>query len=143
MQHVEVTRQFAAPIERVFDRYTDHVSWTQWAGLGKVVLARQGVPAPNGVGCVRAITTAGVGVHEEVLEFEPPKRMTYRVVKGAVPMKDHLGEVLFQSENGGTRVTWRCQFNSKIPGLGGVQRWFITRLFRTALEGLARDLAVP
>ena len=142
MVHVEVKRHYAAPPEVVFDRYTDHVSWTQWSGMGKVTLARKGDPPPNGVGCVRSIKTAGVGVEEEVLTFERPRRMTYQIVRGLVPMKDHLGEVLFAPEDGGTLVTWRCRFNSVIPGMGGAQRWFITRLFRAALEGLAKDLAV-
>jgi hypothetical protein len=105
-----------------------------------VTLARQGKPTPNGVGCIRLIRTAGVGVQEEVLSFDRPRRMTYSLIRGPVPMKDHLGEVLFEPADGGTRVTWRCRFNSMIPGMGGAQRWFITRLFRTALEGLAKDL---
>ena len=117
------------------------MSWQEWAGIGRVHLAREGVPAPNGVGCVRVISTAGVGVHEVVLAFERPRRMTYSLIKGPVPMKDHFGEVLFEAENGGTRVTWRCQFNSIIPGLGGLQQRFISRLFRQVLEGLGRDLA--
>jgi hypothetical protein len=66
--------------------------------------------------------------------------MTYQIIRGPMPMKDHLGEVIFEPKDGGTRVTWRCRFNSMIPGMGGVQRWFITRLFRNALEGLAKDL---
>ena len=141
VQHVEVQQHIAAPIERVWARYSDHVSWTEWARFGRVRLAREGVPAPNGVGAVRAISSAGVTVEEEVLSWDPPHRMTYRIVRGGLPIADHLGEVLFASENGGTRVTWRCQFTSRVPGLGGVFRAFITNLFRRALRRLARDLA--
>ena len=140
MQRVEVQQRIAAPIETVWDRYTDHVSWTDWAGLGRVRLAREGVPPPNGVGCVREISSAGVAVYEEVLSFERPRRMTYRVVRGGLPIRDHLGEVLFEPCDEGTLVTWRCQFDSRIPGLGGVFRLVITRLFRNALRELARRL---
>lgn len=140
MQHVEVVKTIDAPVETVWDRYTDHVSWTKWAGLGRVRLAKEGVPAPNGVGCVRVFSNAGVEVHEEVLTFEAPRRMTYRVVKGGLPLKDHLGEALFEPQGDSTRIVWRCRFNSKIPGLGGLFRFFITRVFRNALEGLARSL---
>jgi hypothetical protein len=73
-----------------------------------------------------------------VLEFEPPRRMTYRVVSGGLPMKDHLGEVLFEPDGAGTRVVWRCRFASRIPGLGGLQQRLVTRFFRAALDGLAR-----
>ena len=140
MQYVEVKRVIDAPIDAVWARYTDHVSWTEWAGLGKVTLDRQGDPPPNGVGCVRAISSGGVKVVEEVLSFEPPRRMTYRIVRGGLPIKDHLGEVDFEPHGDRTLVTWRCRFDSKIAGLGGLFRFFITRLFRNALEGLVKDL---
>ena len=56
-------------------------------------------------------------------------------------MTDHLGEVLFESRDGGTDVTWRCRFRSRVPGLGGLIRLGIGRVFRGALRGLERDLA--
>lgn len=141
MQHVEVQQLIGAPVQRVWDQYTDHVSWTDWAGLGRVRLEREGVPTPNGVGCVRAISSVGVSVYEEVLSFDPPRRMTYRIVRGGLPIKDHFGEVVFEPREGGTLVTWRCQFDSRIPGLGGVFRAVITRLFRNGLRGLAQRLS--
>ena len=140
MQQVEVTHHFRAPIERVWARYTDHVSWSQWAGLGKVKLAREGVPAPNGVGCVREFAAGGMGLQEEVLSFEPPHRMTYRIARRGWPMADHFGEVSFAPRDGGTDVTWRCRFRSQVPGIGGLMRAGITRTFSRALRGLERDL---
>ena len=140
MQHVEVVRTINAPVQAVWDRYTDHVSWSEWAGFGTVRLEREGRPPPNGVGCVRVFSNAGLKVvYEEVISFEPPRRMTYRIVRGPVPVKDHRGEVLFEPSDGGTRITWRCQFDSKVPGLGKLFRRIITRMFRNALEGLARE----
>jgi uncharacterized protein YndB with AHSA1/START domain len=139
MQHVRVEHVIRAPVEQVWDRYTDHRSWTDWAGLGTVTIDREGVPPPNGVGCVRAISNLGVRVLEEVLSFERPHRMTYRVVRGGLPIKDHLGEVVLTPHQQGTLVTWQCRFNSKIPGLGGVFRIFIARLFRNALRGLGHQ----
>ncbi len=142
MQNVEVTRTIDAPVQTVWDRYTDHLSWSEWAGLGKVQLEREGTPPPNGVGCVRVFSNAGLKtVYEEVLSFEPPRRMTYRIVRGPVPIRDHLGEVLFEPTDAGTRITWRCQFESTIPGLGGLFRLLIARVFRNALAGLARVLS--
>lgn len=144
MQHVEVRKLIQAPLENVWDRYTDHVSWTRWAGLGNCRLEREGVPAPNGVGAVRAFSRFGItAVHEEVILFEPPRRMVYRIVRGGGPIGDHEGEVLFEPRDGGTLVTWRCRFNSKIPGLGSLIRAGITRVFGAALAGLAKDLRGP
>jgi uncharacterized protein YndB with AHSA1/START domain len=139
VEQVEVRRRIAGEPQAVFDAYTDHVSWSEWAGVGPARLAREGVPAPNGVGCVRVLGSGLTAVHEEVLCFEPPKRMTYKIVKGFAVIRDHFGEVEFEPYGGGTLVTWRCRFASRVPGLGGVLRRAVTRLFTKALEGLAEQ----
>lgn len=138
MPSVEVERHFDAPIEDVWKVYTDHAGWSAWAGFSKSWLEVEGREDRNGTGAVRAFGSGGVTAYEEVLEFDPPKRMTYRVVRGGLPMKNHLGEVVLSREDGGTRLTWRCRFDSKVPGLGGLMKFFVTRVFRGALEGLAR-----
>ncbi len=104
MRRVEVDRLFPHPTGRVFQRYTDHVGWSEWAGLGRVRLTREGAPDRNGVGAVRAFSVAP-GLREEVTVFEPPAagasspaRMEYRVTRGPVPMADHRGEVIFTPE---------------------------------------------
>lgn len=140
MQHVEVQHQFRQPLERVWARYTDHATWGAWAGLGPVRLAQLGTPPPNGVGCVREFSAGGTRTQEQVLTYEPPHRFTYTVIRSPLPMRDHLGEVVFTARDGGTLVTWRCRFESRIPGLGGLMRLMIARLFRNALRGLERDL---
>ena len=66
VQRVVAKKLIAAPRQAVWDLYADHVSWSRWAGLGKVSLERIGDPAPNGVGCVRVISRAGFKVREEV-----------------------------------------------------------------------------
>ena len=136
MQEIEVDRRYDASPQAVWDVYTDHTGWSDWAGFGRVSLEVPGNPHRNGVGAVRLFARGGL--REQVLDFDPPKRMTYRIVGGGGPMLDHLGEVTFEPDAGGTRVEWRCRFNSRIPGLGAPMRWFITRMFRNALESLAR-----
>ena len=137
VEQLEVRRHIAGTPQAVFDAYTDHVSWTEWAGFGPARLSREGVPAPNGVGAVRVIGPALSAAHEEILSFEPPKRMTYTIVKGFPLIRDHFGEVDFEPEGDGTRVTWRCRFESRVPFLGGVIRRALTRMFGRALDGLA------
>ena len=138
MQQVEVERRFSAPPQAVWDVYTDHARWSEWAGFARSWLEVEGRPDRNGSGAVRAFGSGPVRAFEEVLDFEPPKRMTYRLVRGGLPLRDHLGEVVFEPDGDGTRVVWRCRFESKLPGLGGLLRVAVTRVFRQALEGLAR-----
>jgi len=138
MHTVEVTRTFSAKPEQVWKVYTDHAGWSAWSGMTHSSLEVQGKPHKNGTGAVRCLGSRGMNIFEEILDFEPPRRMTYRVVKERLGMKNHLGEVLFEPSGNGTKITWRCRFDSKIPGLGPVMRVLITRVFRTALDGLAR-----
>lgn len=139
MQRVEVRHTFAAPPQAVWDRYTDHASWAEWAGIVRSWLEVEGTPDRNGSGAVRGLGPPPFTVFEEVRDFEPPKRMTYNIVRGLVPFKNHQGEVLFEPEGAGsTRVTWRCHFDSKIPGLGWLLERALSGFFRRVLRGLER-----
>jgi len=143
MQHVEVVRRLPQPPERVWEVYTDHGSWREWAGFQRSWLEREGEPDRNGVGAVRGFGSGPVDVFEEVLEFEAPRRMVYAVVRGGLPMKNHRGEVQLEPSDGGTRVVWRCRFEPRVPGTGWLLRLAVTRVFRQALAGLARRLQEP
>lgn len=140
MQQVEVARRFPVLPERVWEVYTDYARWSEWAGFPKSWLEREGDTERNGSGAVRGFSGAGISLYEQVLEFDPPKHMTYRIVRGGFPLRNHLGEVRLEPVGEGTLVTWRCQFDSAIPGLGGLLRRGIERVFRNALAGLARRL---
>ncbi|MFO0592077.1 MAG: SRPBCC family protein [Polyangiaceae bacterium] len=138
-EFVEVERVFDHPIERVFERYTDHEDWTRWAGFGRVTLAREGTPVRHGLGSVRAFSAAP-GLHEEVTRFEPPRLQEYTVTAGPVPFSAHHGVVKFESEGKGTRIRWRVSFIPKLPGTGWLLRTTLSLLFRRLLKRFARHL---
>ena len=139
MQEVVVRKRIPAARQAVWDIYTDHVSWSRWAGIGGVRLTREGKPVRDGVGCVRRITSGGVSVDEEVIGFEPPQLLTYRVIRGGLPIMNHLGEVRFADSGNETTIEWRCRFDSRVPGAGIVFKAIITQVFRRVLAGLARQ----
>jgi uncharacterized protein YndB with AHSA1/START domain len=135
MEHVEVTHDFKALPEEVWQVYTDHARWREWAGTPGSRLVREGNEERNGSGAVRAF--AG-GMREEILDFEPPRRMTYAIRAGFFPIRDHQGEVRLERMPSGTRVTWTCRFEPIIPGTGALLRWFIQNMFARSLAGLER-----
>jgi uncharacterized protein YndB with AHSA1/START domain len=140
MHEIEVTQQVAAPPERVFALYTDHVGWAKWAGVKEVVLRQTGDPPPNGLGAIRVIRAGGMAIEEEVTAFAPPNRMEYRLVAGA-PVRDHQGIVLFEPDGAGTRVTWSIRFRPLVPGTGWLLRAALARSVRDVLAKLAAKLA--
>ena len=132
-QRVEVEHFYPAVPEAVWAVYSDHARWSEWSGLAGSRLIEPGHPDPNGVGAVRGFVGR---TREEIISFDPPKRMTYRLIGGLLPITNHLGEVTFEPQGGGTLVRWRCEFDSRVPGLGGPFQRMIRGMFERALVGL-------
>src|SRR6185436_4442655 len=109
MPEIFMRQRFEAPPERVFALLTDHVGFGR--ALGEDIrLERQGVPPPNGLGAVRAIHARGLTIREEVIGWEVPRAMDYRVVSGA-PLQNHRGEIRIVPDGTGARLDYRIRFD--------------------------------
>ena len=109
-----INRTVNAPVERVFDKLTDHRAYAQMTPMRKSTLDREGTPAPNGVGAVRRLALAGPPIVEEVVGYERPTFFAYKAVKG-LPVSEHLGEVRLRDVGGRTEMTYTVSFTAKIP----------------------------
>ena len=136
MHEIRIQGEVPAPPQRVWDLYTDHCGWEKWAGVREVVLRQPGNPAPNGVGASRVLRSRGIAVEEEVIAFEPPRRMVYRLVAGA-PIRNHQGEVRFSPSATGTLVEWTVRFDPLIPFTGAL----VSRVIRAFLRDILKRLA--
>lgn len=106
---------FAVPPERVWSALADHGSMGKWTGAPVRLVAR-GDEA--GVGAVRRVRVGPLAIDEEVVYADPPRRMVYRVLRGA-PVSHHRGEVLIEPEGTGSRLTWNIRFVAA-PGVARV-----------------------
>lgn len=140
MPQVFLQERFAASAERVFAAVTDHVAFGRWVGAD-IRVERAGTPAPNGLGALRAVCARGLTVREEVVRWEPPHAMDYRVVSGA-PLRRHLGEIRIVPEGGTARLDYRIRFDWPWY-LGGtlVGNWIARTLAREIGAGLSRIAA--
>ena len=94
---------------------------------------------PEVVGTViRVSNTDGSSQAEEVVEWDPPRRleMTHRgFVRG-------VGTWWFEPDAAGTRFTWSEELSLPIPILGELALWvyrpFMKRLMRSGLANLQR-----
>ena len=64
-----------APIETVWELLADARGWSTWARFARSELLAEGIPAPDGVGALRAFGVGRIGSREEVVLFEPPQRL--------------------------------------------------------------------
>ena len=139
MAKIELVRRLAAPPQPLGDLFTDHASWSQWAGYRKAWLVREGEPEKNGRGAIRGMVAPnGAEIREEILDFEPPRRVTYTMTQSPLPIKDHLTEVLLEPDGDGTRLVWRCRFKSRVPGLGWIFRLMMTPVFKDLIARLEK-----
>jgi uncharacterized protein YndB with AHSA1/START domain len=138
---IHLERRYAAPIEAVWAVVADHRGMSRWLAPGmRIRLEPQGSPTPDGVGAVRVIGRAGLAVAEEVLEFEPPRRLVYTVRSG-FPLEDHRGVVVLSEDEGATRLTWTITFEPRYPGTGWLVVVIVRLVFLLGLTRLGRLLA--
>ena len=127
-----------APRERVWALVADGASWSEWARFTKSSLEKEGDPPPDGVGAIRNFGTGFSKSREEVVEFQPPSRFAYRLLKG-LPLDDYLAVVTLDEDRGGTKITWHSTFTkSRIPGTTGFYRWFLSRFITDLIKCLAK-----
>jgi uncharacterized protein YndB with AHSA1/START domain len=144
MIEVEMHQHFSAPPATVFAAVTDHKRLEEWQKGTRVTLEKTGVPAPNGLGAVRKISTGPMSIYEEVVRWEEPHQMDYRLIRG-LPLRDHLGEIRFKpTPEGGTLIEYRIRYwvpwyagGSVVGRLAGRQ---LQRVIGAALAKLAREL---
>jgi Polyketide cyclase / dehydrase and lipid transport len=139
----EVTRTTSAPAATVFRLVADGANWSAWAK--PIVVhsswARQGNPAPGGIGAVRKVGMWPVYVQEETVAYEPDRRHAYKLVGPRTPAKDYSGEVvLTPNPSGGTDIRWTGSFTEGVRGtgplmraaMGGAVRFFAGQLVKAA-----------
>ena len=132
----EVNRSSSAPAATLFRLVSDGANWSSWAKpiIVSSSWARQGDPAPGGVGAIRKIGLWPVLVQEETIEYEQDRRHAYKLVAPPSPAKDYFGEVvLTPNAAGGTDIHWTGSFVEGVPGTGP--------LMRAALGGAVRFFA--
>jgi uncharacterized protein YndB with AHSA1/START domain len=126
-----------APIALVFERITDHEAMVSWPGIQACRLIVEGTPR-NGLGAVRRIKANGVTLDERVVNYEPPVRYDYQIIRG-LPVK-HLGTVRLNETPEGVRVTWHIELSSWVPGIAPVVAFLLQRGLPGALNFFAASV---
>jgi len=128
-------RTFEAPIARVFDVLTDHEGMTDWPGLDRVTLVREGSPR-NGLGALRRVKVLGLTLDEAIVRWDPPRSFDYQITKG-LPAK-HLGTVELEERGARTELTWRISLVSGVPFLATLVLARLRRGLPAAMDHVAK-----
>jgi uncharacterized protein YndB with AHSA1/START domain len=133
-----IVREIQAPPETVFDVLTDHRRYAEITPMRKSELEREGEPAPNGVGAIRVLRSAGPPLREEVVVYESPERFSYKVLSG-IPVRDHLGTVLLEPAAGGTKMTYAVRTTPTLPVVGAVVVGATKQAIKLLIRGIASE----
>lgn len=132
---IEHTVRIAAPITKVWEAFADHEGMSAWSGFKGVKQTADGVPDRRGRGAERWMKGPAGAIAEQVVDWQPPHSMRYRVIQGS-PLVCHQGEIRLAPAGAETEVTWTIRFRSKVPGTGGLLRAVLNRGLRAALGNL-------
>jgi uncharacterized protein YndB with AHSA1/START domain len=138
MASFTLVREVDAPPDVVFDLLTDHRRYAEMTRLRGSELEREGNPAPNGVGAIRALSAVGPPIREEVLVYERPSRFSYKVLSG-LPVRDHVGTVSLEPSGAGTRVVYAVRTIPTLPVVGGVVTRFVEQGVKQLLDGISAE----
>ena len=131
MVRIEVTIDVARPAEEVFAHLVDLDRLPDWQE--SAVESRADEPLAEGVRIFECRRALGREVHSEleVTEFEPPRRLTLKTLKG--PVKFTVDHRLAEAD-GGTRLTVVAEGRA-----GGLMRLGEPMLARTVEAEMQKD----
>ncbi|HEY5109796.1 MAG TPA: SRPBCC family protein [Acidimicrobiales bacterium] len=131
---VEATTR--APVDVVWPLVGEARRWREWSFLTRSGLEREASPVPDGVGAVRRFSRYGVGSREEVVAWDPPGHLAYRILSG-FPVRNYRADVTLTPDGTGTRIEWAGTYDPKWPGTGTV----LAPVLAAMMRRFARDLA--
>jgi uncharacterized protein YndB with AHSA1/START domain len=141
MRTIRVIKTIQAPIDEVFDAFTDHAALAQVPGIRSARVTTPGISEPNGVGAVREIDTGVIWLQEKITTFDRPHRMEYRILASR-PSADHrFGRVDFAETQQGTEITWTSTFAIPVPVVGKIVEPAVAIGFGVAFRFVLQSVA--
>lgn len=134
------TSTVSVPVDRVWQTLSDHEGMSRWAPGLKATLERQGTDEPGGVGAIRRLEAPGPApaIVEEIVGFEPGRRLAYKALSG-VPLRGYGGEVVLTAEGEKTRIDYSIDIEPRVPVVEDIAATVIARTLLTLLIRAARS----
>ncbi len=126
-----------APVAQVWPLLGEARRWRDWSFLTASGLERDGSPDPDGVGAVRHFTRYGMGSREEVVAWDPPGHLAYRILSG-FPVRDYRADITLEPDGAGTRIEWAGSYEPRWPGTGRLLQAVVPKMMQRFADDVAR-----
>lgn len=141
MIKIEVDELLRAPIDAVFEQLVDHENYASFDGVSSSKLTRPGERERNGVGAQRRVRLGAAVLWEDIVGFERPTLLEYRIVKMMPPLVRHvIGRVKLLQTSEGTRVVWTSELEVRVPGLRWLLEPQLARQFDSGFRAMLREM---
>lgn len=140
MYTLTVMKVIKAPIEDVFEAFTDHEKLSQVFGVRSCVLTRYGNTEKNGLGAIRELDCGAIWLSEEITGFNRPHSMEYRIRASRPSAQHEYGQVDFVVIPEGTKVIWTTRFGVQLLGIGKLVDPAFGIAFRIAFRLVLRNV---
>jgi len=114
---------------------SDHEGYTFIRRVSEAKLLKPGRSEKNGLGAVRRIRILGVTFLEDIVAFDPPRLLEYRVRECTLPIRHEIGRMQFTATDRGTHVHWLSRFEMPVPVVGGLLARACHRIFGRVFQG--------
>ena len=135
MYRIQLAHDSRLTVPQLFARLADHNQLSSVLGA-PVRRIRDGQTEVNGVGSVRQIGPALLGLEETVTASVPNQSIEYRITRGGFPLKNHLGQLAFSETAKGSRVEWNIEFDSALPLAGPLLKFALGKVIGGGLRRL-------
>lgn len=137
LQRIEIVKEFAIPVERLFAYLGEHENLAAIFAPAKIKRISDGKGARNGIGSAREMKIlVGPSFVETVTGYKENELIEYRITRGS-PLKNHHGVMRFYpTADGGSRLHYVIEFEGKIPLVAQIVRPVLEQGIRRGLKGL-------
>ncbi len=137
VEHVTADATTDAAPDAVWALLGDRSTWPSWSPLGSHSAERPGHDGtPDGLGAIARFVTGRHRVREEIVEREPPRRLSYALLSG-LPLRDYRAVVELTPAGEGTNIRWSSSVVPQRWGTGWLYRLALGRVMRGMVTGLA------
>lgn len=135
---------FAAPRETVFAWFAQHenVGRLFYCSSARVRDGDDPGADVNGVGSTRRVRHGMFKLEQTITRFEPPSLIEYRGTSGW-PIGAQLGRLQFEAVPGGTQLKYNIEFESRLPGSGGMLSTLLSRAWQRGVQRAVEATSTP
>ena len=117
LHQINISQLSSRPVSELFTSLADHENLTK-VFMIPVRRIKDGDSELNGVGSVRRMGPAPLGVEETVTASQTDELIEYRISRNGGPIQNHRGRLDFSSTASGSKVDWHIEFEAPLAIMG-------------------------